>query len=91
MAGSTIDVQDNRQIDGASHPPMQETEPVNTPRYARGHLLKDYDECQVHQKIQIEKEILRFLMICVTICTDSTGASVKLHLNQFNKTYRVVL
>ena len=31
------------------------------------------------------------LMVCVTMCTDSTGASVKLHLNQFNKTYRVVL
>ena len=38
MADTTTDEQSSRPIDGESHPPMQETEPTNIPRYARGHL-----------------------------------------------------
>ena len=61
MADTTTDEQSNRPIDGESHPPMQETEPTNIPRYARGHLSKDFDDYQVHQQIQIEQETLKFL------------------------------
>ena len=44
-----------------SHPSMQDTEPMNIPRYARGHLSRSFDDYQVHQQIQIEKETLKFL------------------------------
>ena len=59
MADAANDVQSN-QIEGAFQPSMQETEPVIDPRYMRGHLSRDFDDYQVHQKIQIEKETLEF-------------------------------
>ena len=43
---------------------MQEAEPVNIPRFMRGHLSRAYDDYQVHQQIQIERETLKFLKKC---------------------------
>ena len=64
MADTSEDVQDNHLIEGNSQPSMHNTEPTNNPRYTRGHLSKDYNDYQVHQKIQIEKKTLRFLRKC---------------------------
>ena len=61
MADTTNDGGGDDQIDGNSQPTMQETEPTINSRYIRGHLSMDFDDYQVHQKIQIEKETLRFL------------------------------
>ncbi len=58
------DVRSERQIVGPSHPTMQDTEPGNRPRYARGHLSMEFDAYQIHQKAQIEEETLRFLRKC---------------------------
>ena len=61
MADTSNDERSDHQIDGNSHPSMHETQPANNLHYMRGHLSKDFDDYQVHQQIQIEKETLRFL------------------------------
>ena len=42
----------------------QESEPRNIPRFMRGHLSRDFDDFQVHQQIQIERETMKFLKKC---------------------------
>lgn len=37
------------------------TKPEDSRRYSRGHLSKNYDDYQVHQKIHIKLEIIKFL------------------------------
>jgi hypothetical protein len=65
MAEMLTDAQTNRQIDGTSQPPMQqEVQPRTIPRYMRGHLSRDYDDFDVHQKMQIERETMKFLKKC---------------------------
>ena len=64
MAVATQDVRSERQVVGTSQPTMQDVVPRNTPRYARGHLSKDFDAYQVHQQVQIEEETLKFLRKC---------------------------
>ena len=65
MAETLIDTQRNCQIDGSSQPPMQqEAEPRIIPRFMRGHLSRPYDDFQVHQQIQIERETMKFLKKC---------------------------
>ena len=65
MAEMLTYAQIDRQMDGDSQPPMQEDEqPRITPRYARGHLSRPFDDFDVHQKIQIEKETMSFLKKC---------------------------
>ncbi len=61
MADSTNDVRSSRSIADVSRASMQNADPVNVPRYARGHLSRDFDDYNVHQQIQIEKETLKFL------------------------------
>ena len=64
MADTTTGVRSNHQIDGSSQPPMKVIEPVFIPRFMRGHLSRTYDEYQVHQRIYIERETLKFLKKC---------------------------
>ena len=65
MAEMLTDAQMNRQMDGDSQPTMQEeTQPETASRYMRGHLSRPFDDFDVHQKIQIEKETMSFLKKC---------------------------
>ena len=64
MAETSTGEQSNRSIDGSSQPTMQEIHPRNIPRFMRGHLSRNYDDYDVHQKIQIERETMKFLKKC---------------------------
>ena len=65
MAEAPIDERSSRLIDGTSQPSMhQDNEARNIPRYMRGHLSRPYDDYDVHQRIQIEQETMKFLKKC---------------------------
>ena len=74
MAVASPGTQRNRQIVGNSQPTMhQEAEPRTVPCFMRGHFSRDFDDFQVHQKIQIERETMKFLKKCLKLCYFSLG------------------
>ena len=60
MAEAIEVVKSEQQVVGSSHLNMQDAILQGHPRYAREHLTMEFDAYQVHQKVQIEKETLRF-------------------------------
>ena len=64
MAEVTNDTPSIRLAGDQSQPSVQDMEPADVPRYMRGHLSRPYDEYDVHQQIQIERETLGFLKKC---------------------------